>query len=47
MSTNSESFIFRLPIHDAAQDGFYEIAVELLEKNSDKSVVDAQNVNGK
>ena len=33
----------RLPLHRAAKHGCYEIAVELLNKNSDQSIVDAQN----
>ena len=33
----------RLPLHRAAKHGHYKIAIELLEKNSDRSIVDAQN----
>ena len=37
----------RLPLHRAEKHGCYEIAVELLNRNSDQSIVDAQNDFGK
>ena len=40
-------FTLRLPIHHAAKHGVFNIAVELLEKNSDQTVVDAQDVHGR
>ena len=41
------NFLFRLPNHYAAIHGFFEIAIELLEKNSDQAVVNAQDVKGR
>ena len=40
-------FTLRLPIHHAAKHGVFDIAVELLEKNSDQTVIDAQDVHGR
>ena len=37
----------RLPLHRAAKHGSYEVAKELLKKNSDLSVIDAKNSFGK
>ena len=39
-------FLLRLPIHYAAVYGFFEIVFELLEKNSDQAVIDAQDLHG-
>ena len=40
-------FLLRIPLHRAAENGNYDISYELLQKNSEKSVVDAKDTEDK